>query len=501
MKTRVLNSPGPISDAFLLSRAFIAACIGPVGSGKTMTGLRKLVEIAKKQGGERDKRGVLWRKARVGVIRESYPNLEKNTLPSWFDIFPEEYGKFTWKAPYTHRLTLILDEDEAGNPIDCCDFEIEFRAIGDKSVEEATRGWQVVAVLVDETDLQPADLLAFLTGRVGRGGIDAGRIVDPQIVLVSNMPYMENWFYKLAIDKDLDEIDDDLKELIGGRELLEVFIQPSGLDPKAENLHNLRPGYYALQAAVNKHRPGYVARMIENKPVPMQHGQPVNPQFDFQEHVRPIEWDRSRPLIVGVDQGLNAAAVASQRLKMGEFRTLREAVMMQENGLLAKIGPTNAGRMVRAMIAENFPELHPEMLRIVADPAAWSAADRADTEMDWVRAFEAGLGHKVRKAKTNVASLRNEAIWRAMDLRNHYAVDPSCKHLIRGHLGGYRYQKGEMSEGEKRGHLTIADTQFTHVCDAEQYAAVEGEHVIADIRGKPRRKRRVTVDSDFDVFG
>jgi len=153
------------------------------------------------------------------------------------------------------------------------------------------------------------------------------------------------------------------------------------------------------------------------------------------------------------------------------------------------------------MIAENFPELHPEMLRIVADPAAWSAADRADTEMDWVRAFEAGLGHKVRKAKTNVASLRNEAIWRAMDLRNHYAVDPSCKHLIRGHLGGYRYQKGEMSEGEKRGHLTIADTQFTHVCDAEQYAAVEGEHVIADIRGKPRRKRRVTVDSDFDVFG
>lgn len=500
--TRTLNSPGPISDAFLMSRAFIKVIIGPVGSAKTMTALRALVRVAKKQGGRRDARGVMWRKARVGVIRETYPNLEKNTLKSWFDLYPEELGKFTWKAPYTHKLTLILAEDNEGNAIDVCEFEIEFRAIGDRSVEEVTRGWQVCAVMVDEADLQPAELLSFLTGRVGRGGIDRDMMVDPQIILSLNAPSIDNWVYGLAIENNLGEIGDDLRELLGDRELIEVFIQPSGLDPDAENLHNLPKGYYQVQAAANKHRPGYVDRMIRNKFVPLQHGQPVNPQFDYTRHVRQdLAWNPGRPLIVGVDQGLFAAAVASQRTVMGQLRSLREAVMMREDGkTLAKIGPTAAGQMVRTMIAENFPDLRPEMLRVVADPAAWSATDRQDDEMDWVRAFSKALGYRVHKAKTNRQTLRNEAIWQPMSEHEGYMVDASCKHLIRGHVGGYHYRKAEISDGELRGHLEIADTIYTHVCDAEQYAALEGEHVIGDIQGRPRRHAPITLVSDFDVF-
>jgi hypothetical protein len=507
LEIRTLNSPGSISDAFLLSRAFIKIIIGPVGSAKTMTALRALRRVAMRQGGRVDGNGVLIRKARVGVIRETYPNIEKNTLPSWFRIHPESDGKFTWKAPFTHRLMLILDEDpETGRPTDVCDFEIEFRAIGDRSVEEACRGWEVVAVMIDEADLQPPDLLAFLSGRVGRSSdLDPAMVVDQQIILSLNAPYMDNWIYGLAIEKNLGELSDpELIEALGDRQLLEVFIQPGGREPDAENLHNLPKGYYAIQAAANKHRPDYVARMIDNKFVPMQHGQPVNPQFDYRQHVRPLEWDRRRPLIVGVDQGLFAAAVASQRTVMGGLRTLREAVMFREDGkTLAKIGPTAAGAMVRTMIADNFPELHPDDLRVVADPAAWAAADRADHEMDWVRAFSKGLGHKVRKAKSNKQTLRNEAIWRAMGEIDGYAVDPACKHLIRGHLGGYHYRQAEIAGGggETRGHLEIADTIHTHVCDAEQYAALEGEHVIADIRGKPRGTGAVLVnDSDFDVF-
>lgn len=500
--TRTLNSPGPISDAFLLSRAFIKVIIGPVGSGKTMTALRALLNVAAKQGGTRDRHGVLVRKARVGVIRETYPNLEKNTLPSWFDVMPETEGKFTWKQPYTHRVNLILAEDEHGRPTDICEFEIEFRAIGDRSVEEVTRGWQVCAVMVDEADLQPPELLSFLTGRVGRGGIDRDLMVDPQIILSLNAPSIDNWVYRLAVENEMGEIDDALRAELGDRELIEVFIQPGGREPDAENLHNLPRGYYNIQAAANKHRPGYVDRMIDNKFVPLQHGQPVNPQFDYKRHVREgLVWNPERPLIVGVDQGLFAAAVASQRTHMGELRTLREAVMFREDGkTLAKIGPSAAGAMVRMMIADNFPDLRPEMLRVVADPAAWAAEDRKDSEMDWIRAFSKALGHRVHKAKTNRQTLRNEAIWQAMTAHDGYLVDLSCRHLIRGHLGGYHYRKAEISDGELRGHLEIADTIHTHVCDAEQYAALEGEHVIGDIRGRPRRQAPIKVVSDFDVF-
>ncbi|WP_324694585.1 hypothetical protein [Novosphingobium sp. RL4] len=505
MEIRRLNSPGPISDQFLLSRAFLKIIIGPVGSAKTITALRALRRVGTRQGGRRDANGVLRRKARVGVIRETYPNIEKNTLPSWFRIHPETDGKFTWKAPFTHKLTLILGHDEFGRPNDVCDFEIEFRAIGDRSVEEACRGWEVVAVMIDEADLQPPDLLAFLSGRVGRASdLDPSLVVDQQIILSLNAPYMDNWIYGLAIEKNLGELlDPGLMEALGDRPLMEVFLQPGGREPDAENLHNLPKGYYAIQAALNKHRPDYVARMIDNKFVPMQHGQPVNPQFDYRAHVRPLDLNPRLPLLVGFDQGLFAAAVASQRLSMGEFRTLAEAVMFREDGrTLAKIGPTAAGAMVRSMIAARFPNLDPGMLRVVGDPAAWSARDRQDSEHDWVLAFQKGLGHRVYKGKTNRQALRNEAIWRAMAERDGYAVDPSAKHLIRGHLGGYRYRNADIpGGGGTRGHLEIADTIHTHVCDAEQYAAVEGEHVISDIRGRPRSGGQVFVnDSDFDVF-
>lgn len=499
---RRLNSPGPISDRFLMSRAFLKIIIGPVGSAKTMTALRALRRVGTRQKGTLDRNGVYIRKARVGVIRETYPNIEKNTLPSWFDIHPETEGKFTWKAPYTHKLTLILAEDpKTKKPTDVCEFEIEFRAIGDRSVEEACRGWQVVAVMVDEADLQPRDLLSFLSGRVGRGGIDSGLMVDPQIILSLNAPYMDNWVYELAIERNIgDAFNDKLLEALGDRELMEVFIQPGGREPDAENLHNLQPGYYEIQAALNKHRPDYVARMIDNKFVPMQFGQPVNPQFDYREHVRKLEWDPSRLLVLALDQGLNAAGAFTQRNAENQLRTLREVVNFREDGKLAKIGAKAFGQSLKAAINEHFPDLHPDMVRVVCDPAAWKASDNEDEQMDWVRIVKAELGLPIFKAKSNKPALRNEAIWSAMSERGGYAVDESCKHLIRGHLGGYRYQKAEMSEGEKRGHLTIADTVYTHVCDAEQYGALEGDRIISDLRGLPVQAGNFQLDDGFDVF-
>lgn len=504
---RRLNSPGPVSDAFLLSRAFVQVIIGPVGSAKTVTGLRKLRRIAQQQKGVTDDRGVTWRKARVGVIRESYPNLEKNTLPSWFRIHPESDGKFGWRAPYSHRLQLILKRDDDGRAIDVCEFEIEFRAIGDKSVEEVCRGWEVNAVLIDEADLQPADLLSYLSGRVGRfSDLDPEMVVDPTIILSLNAPYVDNWVFKFAIERDFAELlDEEVMQYLKGRPLIEVFIQPSGFAPDAENLHNLPNGrgYYVVQRALNKHRPDYVARMLENKFVPMQHGQPVNPGFRYDEHVQDLDWDKGRKLIIGLDQGLYAAATFLQRTAANQLRTLRETVMMREDGKsLMKIGPTAFGQMLKATISQHFPDLHSSAVRVVCDPAAFVAGDREDNEHDWVLAVKKALGLPIYRAKSNSPQLRNEAIHRAQAERDGYAVDRSCKHLIRGHLGGYHFRKAEISGGEVRGHLEIADTVYTHVCDSEQYGALEGEHVISDIRGRGRREGRVVVnDSDYEILG
>jgi hypothetical protein len=506
---RRLNSPGPIADAFLLSRAFVPVIIGPVGSAKTVQALRKLRRIGQAQKGVVDDRGIIRRRARVGVIRESYPNLEKNTIPSWFRIHAESDGKFNWRAPFTHRLQLILKRDEeTGQPVDVCDFEIEFRAIGDKSVEEACRGWEVNAVLVDEADLQPADLIAFLSGRIGRfSDLDPDMVVDPTIILSLNAPYIDNWIYKFAIERDVEElIDPELLYWLGDRPLIETFIQPGGREPNAENLHNLPNGrgYYIVQAALNKHRPDYVARMIDNKFVPMQHGQAVNPQFSYEEHVRDdVDWDPRRKLILSLDNGLTAAGTFLQRTPENQLRTLREVVHMNDDGRsLRQIGPTAFGQSLKAALNEHFPDLQPGQIRVVADPAAFASGEREDNEHDWILAVRKALGLPIYKAKSNSPQLRNEAIWRAMSARGGYAVHRSCKNLIRGHLGGYRYRSAKLAEGEQRGHLEIADTIHTHVADAEQYGALEGEHVISDIRGRGRREGRTVVnDSSYEILG
>lgn len=500
---RKLTSPGPVADAFMHSRAFIKICIGPVGSGKTIAGLQCGLRVGALQKGTRDAHGVLWRKARIGVLRESYPSLKSTTIKSWFNIVPESEGKFNWSAPFTHKFRKILRRDPIDNrPIEILDIEYEFRAIGDQSVEEACRGWEVNAVIVDEADLQPSDLVPYLTGRVGRfSDLDPASVVDPQIILMMNMPDIENHAYELAFDKAMEGLSGEDMELLettlGGRPLIETFVQPGGMEPEAENLHNLPNGrgYYVLQIAANKHKPGYVDRMVHNKPVPLMHGMPVNSEFVYSIHVRPVEWIRRRKLIVGIDQGFYAAAALCQRNEYNQFRTLAEVVNLDKANKkkLVKVGAAAFGKKLRATLLERFPGITQDDIRLVGDPAMFAAADAPDGERDWRIVCQAAIGMgRIHKAKTNSAGLRNEAIWKAQAERDGYFIDPACRHLIKAHSGGYRYQKSTMATGETRGHLEIADTIYTHVADAEQYAALEGEHVITEIRGQERRTREIS---------
>ena len=511
MSARVLTSPGPIADEFMRSRAFNKFCIGPVGSGKTMAALQAGLLLAARQGGRVDAKGVLRRKARIGVIRENYPSLEATTLKSWWHIVPRDDGKFSMRAPYTHRFGKLLRADpETGAPLEILDCEFEFRAIGDQSVEQACRGWEVNAAIVDEADMQPPDLVPFLTGRVGRfSDLDPKAVVDPQIICVMNMPDVENHAYKLAMDRDLPDLTDtetqQLQEWLGERKLIETFIQPGGRDPAAENLHNLEGGrnYYVRQVATNKHRPGYVDRMVDNKPVNLMHGLPVNPDFNHREHVAEgLKWDRRFKLIVGVDQGLFGAAAVLQRNELGQVRTLSEVVNLAPGGKdLLKVGAGAFGRQLKAHLIARYPGVRADQLRIVGDPAMFAASDRPTDEYDWRLTFQNALGFPVHRAKSNKAALRNEAIWKAQKERAGYQVDASCKHLIRAHAGGYRWAKAELGTGETRGTMQIADTIYTHVADAEQYAALEGEHVVDDIRGRARRSSPIVqFNTNYDVF-
>jgi hypothetical protein len=508
----ILNSPGPVADAFLNDDSFLSICLGPVGSGKTLTMLQKGLRLGAMQKGRPDKNGVLWRRARFGVLRESYPNIDKNILPSWFRLVPQSHGKFNWKPPYTHRFRKVLT-GTVDRPTDILDMEYEFQAIGDKSVEEIMRGWEVTGFGVDEADLQSEDIVSFGAGRVGRfSDFDSKSVVNPQIILVSNMPWTDNWLYRLGVANKADGIvSPDLQAALGDRKLIGCFIQPGGRTRDAENLHNLRDGYYSIQVAVNTHKPGYVARMIDNKPTPPMHGQAVYPDFKHHLHVAPstLIWDRNRKLVIGIDQGLNACALYGQFTERGQARILDETVFFGKNDqTLAKIGPTAFGKAIAQKLRDRFPDLRAHEVIIVADPAAFSASDRADQEFDWVMTVQAQLpkGMIIRPARTNSPVLRQDAVRKYQCEIDGYLIDPCCHTLIAAQLGGYHFAKADLSNNEKRGHIEVANTNFTHIADAEQYFALEGGDiqgmgVIHRVLGLEPAHGSFDLVDDFNDFG
>ncbi|MFX9711441.1 hypothetical protein ABTO94_20270, partial [Acinetobacter baumannii] len=72
--------------------------------------------------------------------------------------------------------------------------------------EDALRGLEVTAALVNEADRTHPDILTFLAGRVGRyNDLDPELVVDPFIALDLNGCDDENWTHKVLVEQKLDD--------------------------------------------------------------------------------------------------------------------------------------------------------------------------------------------------------------------------------------------------------------------------------------------------------
>lgn len=519
---------GPVAGAFLQSRAFISGIMGPVGSGKTITCCQKILRESAKQGGKRDRNGVLWRKARGVVIRDTYPNIDKNILPSWFRVVPRHIGKFTGDAPRTHRVQPVLRRDAEGAPVEMLDLTVEFRAIGDNSVEEALRGLEVNWAWLNEADTLPEGVYAYLTGRVGRFAElgETKNVVDPMIFMDFNAPDVDNWIYNLFVDKTMDpDVVEALEEDLDGRALIEFFPQPGAREPGAENIPNLPKGYYARQIALAPSK-NYVDRMVDNKFAPVRHGQPVFPEFDFQRHVAPapIEYDPARKLVVGMDAGLTPAAVFTQRSSLGQLRVLSEfAVFPTEEEMMTGVGPTRFGQALKRFIVENYPEAW--VVRDVSgnplgdeggiefwcDPAAKDGTDKSGNELSWMQVVAGQLKRRIRPAVTNKLHIRLEAVRKPMlpgsvldGGQPAFLMSPGCRILRKGFLSGYHYLKVAVGDGTGRFTAEPNKNMFSHSQDALQYAAMADGSAVAEVLGRdPKRGRkapRARVNGGTDYF-
>ena len=93
--------PGPIAAAFIDDESFVCGIKGPVGSGKSVASVIKLLKLAGKQNrSPRDGK----RHSRFAIIRNTYPELKTTTIKTFHAWVPPEMGKWRDEGPPTQFI-------------------------------------------------------------------------------------------------------------------------------------------------------------------------------------------------------------------------------------------------------------------------------------------------------------------------------------------------------------------------------------------------------------
>lgn len=417
-KKIIWSPPGPVSAAFMACGADVQLLNGPIGSGKTSTVLIKGLQIA---GRQRPSTLDGIRKFKLCVVRDTYRQLWKTTIPSWWEWVPKNTGEWSGAkdGPAVHKLIIPQPDGTTLH------FQIDFVAIGENSAESVMRGYQPTAFYLNELDMLSQDAFTYAAGRAGRypprreGGCTWYGILGD-----FNAPELDTWLHEMVLDTP---------------EGVKIFRQPGGRDKNAENLHNLEPDYYDRQIRINRKDPQYIKRMVDNEPGFSRAGKPVFPNFNDHLHVSktPLEYLPGLRLEVGLDAALHPAAVFLQILPNGQKRIIGELVP-------GRMGPTNFSRLLVDQIKRDYPEADWKEIRCYCDP---SAADGGEGEdQSWLDKVREKTGLRIQPAFSNSLTARldpiSESLLRLIDgVEPEFLLSTVCKSLRKGCNGGYKYAK------------------------------------------------------------
>lgn len=458
--------PGPVSAAFIASQAPVRAIMGPIGSGKTTACLMDVTLYAALRQNPSPIDGV--RRLKCTVIRDTLINLKRTTIPSWHKNFPETLGDWSGgdKGPWEHRLRFDL---RGGSAIDMV---VAFIGIGDNAIEDVCRGLETTTAYLNEADLLAPDVLPFIKGRLGRyPEARHGRPAWSGLVCDFNAPDMDNWTYRDFVEAP--------------KEGFAFFRQPSGLSPKAENLHNLPDGYYA--EAASGMPDWYVRRMIRNEFGYSRDGKPVfEAEFSDDLHVARVELAPAAglPIVLGCDGGLTPAAVIWQEMPDGQWRALDEITT-------ERAGPKAFGRELARLLKHRYEGV--PIGGAWGDPAATYGADRGAGERDWLAIVSAESGVRFRAAPTNKLIPRLEA-WREPMRRlidgdkPGLLVSPRCRVTRKALNASYRYRRVMIGTAERFSDEPEKSHPFSDVIDAGGYGLLGGG-VHAEVMGRRRAGR------------
>jgi hypothetical protein len=209
----------PTVGRFLRSTAFVRAIVGPLGSGKS-SGC--VLEILRRATQQRPWEGV--RSTRFVVIRNTYRELNDTTRKTFEQWVPESLGKWN-EQDFTFTINTRLADGTRVHS------EVLFRALDRPEHVKKLLSLELTGAYINEARQVPKAILDGLTGRVSRyPSMAQGGPSWFGIWMDTNPWHTAHWGYKLFSKERPDDF--------------ELFEQPGGLSPRAENRRNLDARYY-----------------------------------------------------------------------------------------------------------------------------------------------------------------------------------------------------------------------------------------------------------------
>jgi RecA/RadA recombinase len=484
------QAPGPVAWAFYHSDAFVSGIMGPFGSGKTTACIVKAMSISARQ--PKNKEGK--RRSRGAIIRNTYPELRTTTIKSWHEWVPEDLGKWQSEGPPTHYVY---------GP-DGLDAEVIFLALDRPEDVRKLLSLELTWAYVNEAREIPLAIIDGLTGRVGRfPPVRDGGCVSPQVLMDTNPPDSDHWWYLLA-ERDTStprgasmvQTMHDAEGTLRGKGLLRedqhlfrFFRQPGGHDPKAENMVNLRPGYYDFLAAGKG--PDFVKVYVNAEYGFVSDGKPVHGDYVDTLHCKAFELVKELPIYVGLDFGLTPAATIGQRDVWGRWKIRHELVTDD-------MGAERFGRELSKFMRERFNGW--QIAAITGDPAGNARDAREETVFEVLK----GSGIEARPASTNDFTARvdtvNVNLRRLVGGEPGLVIHPDCRVLRKGMAGGYCLRRLQIV-----GHEMFRDVPdknpFSHVVESLHYlllGAGEGKALVTVTHTGPPLP--TVADLDYPVF-
>lgn len=461
--------PSPTGAGFLASRAFVKGIMGPVGSGKSTVALIDLLQRAVQQ---EPYSGV--RYTRLGVLRNTMQQLRSTVKPlidMWFIAQTGgRMGRWYFRDNAFEARFMLEDGTQVHS---------DFILLAADTPDDVRRllSLELTAAWQEESREVEQKVAEGLQGRVNRyPPMNMGGATYPGVTFTTNAPDLDSYWHKLIVEPPGNA---------------DIFIQPpavledGALNPDAENLENLAPDYY--DNLVEGKTDEWIDVYLRNKFGLGKAGKPVfAASFKTTFHTAsapllPVMQARF-PLIIGMDNGLQAAASITQRDAVGRVNVLAECFVPEDTTMGVE---SFLDRLLVPLIQENFPRFRRDLIWFALDPACF---DRSQVDEKTIAMAVQQRGFGVLKVGTNDPERRIQAVegLLAMQVDGGPAlrIDPGCKHLIAALEYGYRYKKGS-------GQLRFDKTHPSHQAESLQYACLHHNYPTAPIGHKTQARQVV----------